>query len=70
MITLARLFQVQHYWRVLRSRHDQKIKGKKTALKELFAEVFSVSRDTILEDFRKLEKLPVKLLEIPLETLF
>ena len=32
-LTLARQFQVQHFWRVLLSRHSQKIEGKKTKLK-------------------------------------
>jgi len=70
LITYARQFQVQHYWRVLLSRHSEKMKRKKTALKEMFGNVFDVSRDTILADFRELEKAPVKPLEIALEHFF
>lgn len=51
-------------------RHSEKMKRKKTALKEMFGNVFDVSRDTILADFRELEKAPVKPLEIALEHFF
>jgi hypothetical protein len=67
---LARQFQVQHFWRVLMSRHSQKIKGKKTVLRELLGESLDIDRDTIMADFRTLGKLPFKLLEIPLERFF
>ena len=69
-VPLARQFQAQHFWRVLLSRHGQKIKGKKTKLQELLGESLGVDRETIKTDFRTFRKLPFSLLECPLELYF
>ena len=70
IFTLARQFQVQHFWRVLLSRHSPKIGGKKTVLQEMLGESLGVDRDTIKADFRTLRKLSFDLLKCPIELYF
>ena len=48
----ARLFQYQHYMRVLYGRHASQLARKKTALSAVFAEFFDVSIDVIRRDER------------------
>lgn len=52
--SLARQYQLQHYWRVLKTRYPKETRRKRKDFSCIFAEYFDVSQDTILRDFKKL----------------
>ena len=53
---LARQYQLQHYWRVLRTRFPDQTKRKQQIFSHVFAAYFQVSHDTIRRDFQQLKK--------------
>ena len=53
---LARQYQLQHYWRVLRTRFPAQTKRKQQAFSHIFAAYFQTSQDTIRRDFQQLKK--------------
>ena len=48
----ARLFELQHDWRLLHERHRKACHRKKGKLKEIFAKFLGVSEDTLRQDMR------------------
>src|SRR4029078_3223527 len=46
----CRIFDLQHYWRALFQRHQDKLKGKIGTLEIAFANWFEVSRETVHGD--------------------
>ena len=54
--TLARKYQLQHYWRVLRTRFPELTNRKQLVFTYIFAAYFRVSQDSIRRDFQQLKK--------------
>jgi len=55
ILRYARIFELQHYMRVLHARHANGLRRKKTALKTVFAEFLDVSDDSIERDLSRIE---------------
>ena len=53
--TLARQYQLQHYWRVLRTRFPKQTNRKQSVFSHIFAAYFQVSQDTIRRDFQQMK---------------
>jgi hypothetical protein len=53
--SLARRFQLQHYWRVVTQRYTDELRRKRSKLYVAFATYFSVSKDTIERDVAELD---------------
>ena len=53
---LARKYQLQHYWRVLRTRFSNQTNRKQKVFSNIFADYFQVSQDTIRRDFQQLKR--------------
>ena len=66
---LARQFQLQHYWRVLRTRFQTETNRKQQVFTYIFAGYFGVSQDSIRRDFQQLKK-KSDLLNTPIELRF
>ena len=65
----ARQFQLQHYWRVLRTRFQTETDRKQQVFSYIFAAYFGVSQDSIRRDFQQLKK-KSDLLRKPIERRF
>jgi hypothetical protein len=50
LIRFARLFELQHYWRIIRRRHARAIRGQVGVLKEVLGGFLGVSKDTVHRD--------------------
>jgi hypothetical protein len=66
---LARKYQLQHYWRVLRTRFPDQTNRKQKVFSGIFAAYFEVSQDTIRRDFQQLRR-KSGLLDRPIELRF
>ena len=56
MDKFARRFEVQHYWRILHSRHASALKGNLGKVEEVLAEEFGLKRSTISGDIREIRE--------------
>ena len=65
----ARQFQLQHYWRVLRTRFQTETDRKQQVFSHIFAAYFGVSQDSIRRDFQQLKNTS-DLLSKPIELRF
>lgn len=52
----ARLFELQHYWRVLHHRHPSAFRRKTTVLKQIFASYFETGEQSIHQDLIEIRR--------------
>ena len=56
LLKLARILEIQHYWRILHHRHPKAIQGKLRVLKEAIASFLDVTWDTVHRDLLWIRK--------------
>jgi len=54
MDRFARLFEIQHYWRILHARHEAALNGNTGKIEAALGQVFDISTETIHADLIKI----------------